>query len=153
MFKRFPSLSVLFTLTVSAVSAQVIYFNYSKIGFFATGSWESPDPSVKTNMTETKIDCFREMKTCVLATADNMMGRPHVFTSYLDVIKWNDDGLIATDSSPICMTLTMQVSVADRHITLTHSLKRLDDDKAEGCKFFGADQTTEDIFVDGWPGP
>jgi hypothetical protein len=36
-------------------------------------------PDVKTAMTETKIDCFREMKTCVLATADNMMGRPHVF--------------------------------------------------------------------------
>jgi len=64
MFKRFLALSVLFTLTVSA---QVIYFNYSKIGFFATGSWESPDPNVKTEMTETKIDCFREMKTCVLA--------------------------------------------------------------------------------------
>src|SRR5258708_17644935 len=76
------------------------------------------------------------MKTCVLATADNLMGRPHVFTSYLDVIKWDGDGLIATDSSPICMTLTMQVSVAEKHITLSHSLKRLDADKAEACKFF-----------------
>jgi hypothetical protein len=144
MFKRFLALSVLFTLTVSA---QVVYFNYSKNGFFATGSWESPDPNIKTDMTETKVDCFREMKTCVLATADNLMGRPHVFTSYLDVIKWDDDGLIATDSNPICMTLTMQVSVADKHITLTHSLKRLDADKAKACKDFGAEKTTEDIFV------
>lgn len=144
MFKRFLALSFLFTL---GVSAQVIYFNYSKIGFFATGSWESPDPSVKTNMTETQIDCFRDTKTCVMATADNLMGRPHVFTSYLDVIKWDDNGLIATDSSPVCMTLTMQVSVADKHITLAHSLKRLDADQAKACKFFGAEKTTEDIFV------
>src|ERR1700682_2545046 len=143
MFKRFLALSVLFTLTVSA---QVIYFNYSKIGFFATGSWESPDPNVKTEMTETKIDCFSEMKTCVLATADNMMGRPHVFTSYLNVIKWDDDGLIATDSSPICMTLTMQVSVADKHITLAHSLKRLDPDKAEALQFFGGGENNENMF-------
>ncbi|HET6932589.1 MAG TPA: hypothetical protein VFI45_19850 [Candidatus Acidoferrum sp.] len=137
-------LGAFFTLTASA---QAVYFNYSKSGFFATGSWESPDPNIKTDMTETKIDCFKEIKTCVLATAENLMGRPHVFTSYLGVIKWDDDGLIATDSSPICMTLTMQVSFADKHITLAHSLKRLDADKAEACKFFGAEKTTEDIFV------
>jgi hypothetical protein len=125
----------------------VIYFNYTKTGFFATGSWESPDPNVKTDMTETQIDCFKEMKSCVVATADNAMGRPHVSTNYLDVIKWDDDGLIATDSSPICMTLTMQVSVADKHITLAHALKRLDADQAKACKFFGAEKITEDIFV------
>jgi hypothetical protein len=144
MLRRFLGLNVLFTL---AVSAQVIFFTFSKDGFFATGSWESPDPNVKTDMTETRIDCFREMKTCVLATADNLMGRPHVFTGYLDIIKWDDDGLIATDSSPICMSLTMQVSVADKHVTLTHSLKRLEADKAKACKDFGAEKTTEDIFV------
>jgi hypothetical protein len=45
------------------------------------------------------------------------------------------------------MTLTMQVSVADKHITLAHALKRLDADKAKACKAFGAEKTTEDIFV------
>jgi hypothetical protein len=144
MFKRFLALSILLTL---GVSAQVIYFNYSKNGFTATGSWESPDSKVKTDMTETQIDCFKEMKTCVLATADNSMGRPHVFTSYLDVIKWDDDGLIATDSTPICMTLTMQVSPADKHITLARALKRLDAEQAQACKFFGAEKSIEDIFV------
>src|ERR1700741_4541808 len=117
---RFLALKFLVTLSVSA---QVIYFEYTKAGFFATGSWESQDPNVKTDMTETQIDCFKEMKTCVMATADNLMGRPHVFTSYLNVIKWDDDGLIAIDSSAICMNLTMQVSVVDKHITLIHTLK------------------------------
>jgi len=140
---RLLVLSILFAL---GVSAQVIYFNYTNSGFFATGSWESQDPNVKTDMTETQIDCFRGMKTCVVATADNLMGRPHIFTSYLDVIKWDNDGLIATDSSPICMNLTMQVSVTDKHITLTHAWKRLDPDKAKACKTIGA-ETAEDIFV------
>jgi hypothetical protein len=143
MFKRLLALPLLCCLSLYA---QVIFFNYSKNSFFAKGSWESADPNVKTDMTETQIDCFREMKTCVLATADNLMGRPHVSTSYLDVIKWDDDGLIATDSSPICMSLTMQVSVADKHITLTQ-LKRLDAEKAEACKDFGAEKTTQDFFV------
>ena len=58
MFKRFLALSVLFTLGVSAQVA----FNYSKRGFSARGSWESPDPSVKTDMTEAKIDCFTREK-------------------------------------------------------------------------------------------
>ena len=141
---RFLALSVLFTL---GVSAQVIYLDFTKSGFFATGSWESQDPNVKTDMTETQIDCFKQMKTCVIATADNLMGRPHVFTSYLNVIKWDDDGLIATDSSPICMNLTLQVSIADKHITLVHALKRLDADKAKACKTFGAEGTVEDLFV------
>ena len=110
--------------SLSVYQRKVIYFEYTKAGFFATGSWESHDPNVKTDMTETQIDCFKEMKTCVMATADNLMGRPHVFTSYLNVIKWDDDGLIAIDSSAICMNLTMQVSVADKHITLIHTLKR-----------------------------
>jgi hypothetical protein len=144
MSKRFLALSLLFAL---GVSAQYIHFNYSKNGFVANGSWESPDPKVKTDMTETQIDCFSEMKICVLATADNLMGRPHVSTSYLDVIRWDDDGLIATDSSPICMTLTMQVSAADKRITLVHALKRLEADQAKACKDFGAEKTTEDIFV------
>jgi hypothetical protein len=144
MLKRLLTLNVLFALVVPA---QTVYFRYSKTSFFATGSWESPDPNVKSDMTETKIDCFREWKTCVVATADNMMGRPHVFTSYLDVIKWDDEGLIATDSSPICMTLTIQVSVADEHITLAHSLKRVDADTAKACEYSGAEKTTEDIFV------
>jgi hypothetical protein len=143
-FARFLALSVLLTLTVSA---QVIYFDFNRIGFFATGSWESPEPTVKTEMTETQIDCFKEMKTCVLATAENFMGRPQVSTSYLDVIKWDEDGLIATDSSPVCMALTMQVSVADKHVTLAHAPKKLDADKAKACKFFGAEKSAEDLFV------
>ena len=144
MFTRIVVLSVLLTL---GVSAQVIYFNYTKSGLVVTGSWESPDPNVKAAMTETQIDCFREWKTCVMATADNLMGRPHVFTSYLDVIRWDGDGLIATDSSPVCMTLTMHVSVADKYIRSIHALKRLDADQAKACKDFGAEKTTEDIFV------
>jgi hypothetical protein len=86
-FARFLVLTVLLTL---AVSAQVIYFDFTKTGFFATGSWEAMDPTVKAEVTETQIDCFREMKTCVLATAENFMGRPQVSTSYLDVIKWDE---------------------------------------------------------------
>jgi len=144
MFKRLFTLSILVTL---ALAAQSRYFRYSKASFSATGSWESPDPNVKSEMTETKIDCFRERKTCVVATADSKMGRPHVFTSYLDVIKWDDDGLVAADSSPICMTVTMQVSVTDEHITLAQSLKRVDADTAKACDYSGVEKTTEDIFV------
>jgi hypothetical protein len=131
----------------AGVSADVVYFNYSNSGFFATGSWESPDPKAKPDMTETQIDCFRELKTCVLATADNIVGRPHIETSYLDVIQWTSDGLIATDSSPICMTLTMQVSAGDKHVVLMHSMKKLAADQAKACKYFGANESAEDLFV------
>lgn len=142
--KRLVAISLLATLTASA---QVIYFNYSESGFFATGSWASVDANVKASVSETQIDCFRNLKSCVEATAEYYMGHPHVSVSYLDVIRWDNNGIIATDSSGTCMTVTMQVSFADKHISATHSVKQLDAKTAKACKFFGANKTEEEIFI------
>jgi hypothetical protein len=41
----------------------------------------------------------------------------------------------------------MQISFADEYVTLVHAVKRLGADQAKARKDFGAEKTTEDIFV------
>ena len=142
--RRFIAISLFATLSTSA---QVIYFNHSEGGFSATGNWAVADPSVKAPLSETEIDCFKNSKTCVEATAEYYMGHPHVSVNYLDLVKWDEDGIIATDSSGSCMVVTLQISFADKRISSTHSVKQLDDETEKACKFFGAGETEEDIFV------
>jgi hypothetical protein len=142
--KWLVAICVFVTLTASA---QVIYFDHSASGFFATGNWASADASVKAPLSETRIDCFKNSKSCVEATAEYYMGHPHVSISYLDVLKWDGNGIIAADSSGSCMTVTVQISFADKRITSMHAVKQLDTETTKACKFFGADKTEEEIFV------
>jgi hypothetical protein len=128
--------------------ASTIYFSYDKDSFSATGNWIPADPKDKPAFpSETQVDCFRTGMSCVEATADLYMGHPHVSLNYFQVIKWDKDGIIAGDSSGICMTVTMQITFAEKRISSTHSLKQLDDKVKQSCAFFGADKTQEDIFV------
>jgi hypothetical protein len=145
------SIILFFISLIPAVEAQRasnIYFNYDNDSFWATGNWIPADPNDKPGFpSETEIDCFRSSKNCVEAIAEFYMWHPHITLNYLDIIKWDRDGIIARDSSKICMTVTMQITFAEKRISSTHSIKRLDDEKKKACNFLGADKTEEDIFV------
>jgi hypothetical protein len=126
----------------------VIFFEYDNDSFSATGYWIPADPNDKRAFpSETQLDCFRSDKSCVEGTAEFYMGHPHVSLSYLRVVKWDNDGIVATDSSGVCMTVTMQITFAEKRISATHSMKRLDDEKKKACNFLGAEKTQEEIFV------
>jgi hypothetical protein len=129
-------------------SAPPIFFNYGKDAFSATGEWVAADTKGASPIpSETEIDCFKSSTSCVEATAEFYSGHPHVTIGYLQVIKWDGDGIIASDSSGICMTVTMQISFAEKRISSTHSAKQLNDKTKDACKYFGAAKTEEDIFV------
>lgn len=129
-------------------SAPPIFFNYGKDGFSATGEWVAADTKGALSIPgETEIDCFKSSASCVEATAEFYSGHPHVTIGYLQVIKWDENGIIASDSSGICMTVAMQISFAEKRISSTHSAKQLSDKTKEACKYFGAAKTEEDIFV------
>lgn len=135
-------------LATLPASAQVIYFTYVKDQFSATGNWVAADTKAKPEIpSETEIDCNKNSRACVEATAEFYMGHPHVTVNYYQVIRWDADGIIATDTSGTCMTVTLQISLADKRISSTHAVKRLDQEAKEACKFFQADKTEEDIFV------
>ena len=129
-------------------AAAPTYFSHDKNNFTATGDWTPADTKTDSSFpSETEIDCFKNSMSCVEATAEFYSGHPHVTLDYLRVIRWDDDGMVASDSSGICMTVTVQISFAEKHISSTHSAKHLNDKTKEACKDFGAEKTEEDIFV------
>jgi len=145
--RRIIVVVMLFMVSASAKES-VLFFTYDKNSFSATGNWTPADQKEKASfLSETQIDCSRTGKSCVEATAEFYMGHPHVTLNYLQIIKWDNDGIIATDSSGICMAVTMQISFAEKHISSTHSMKQLDDEKKQACSFFGAEKVQEDVFV------
>jgi hypothetical protein len=129
-------------------SASPLFFTSDEDGFTATGSWIPADSKTSSSVrSETEIDCFKNSLSCVEATAEFYSDHPHVTLNYLQVLKWDNDGIIASDASGICMTVAVQISFAEKRISSTHSAKQLDDKKKEACKFFRAEKTEEDIFI------
>src|SRR5262249_3563276 len=96
--------SVSFILVAEPQRTNTVFFVHDKDNFSATGNWIPADPKGKPAFpSETQIDCFRSNMTCVEAIAEFYMGHPHVMLNYLQVIKWDTDGIVARDSSKICM--------------------------------------------------
>jgi hypothetical protein len=130
-------------------AAPPIYFNRDQNNFTATGSWvpAADTKTISSVHSETEIDCFKNSLSCVEATAEFYSDHAHVTLNYVQVLKWDNDGIIVSDSSGICMTVTVQISFAEKRISSTHSAKQLNDKTKEACKFFGAEKTEEEIFV------
>ncbi len=119
--------------------------------FSATGKWVSKPSNPKNEPfpQEVEIDCFKGKHgdVCVEATAEYYMGHPHISVSYLDILKWDKDGIVAIDSSGVCMTNTVLINFADQSISDTVSLKKLTDETKSACAFFGAGQSESLVFV------
>jgi hypothetical protein len=143
-------LAIILLASSPAVFAQdaVIFFSSDQNSFSATGNWAPSDPRNKPAFpSETQIDCFRDGMLCVEATAEYSKGHPHVALNYFAVSKWDKDGIIATNSSPICMAVTLQISFTDKRVSVTHSAKELDEENKGACKLFSGSTAQEDVFV------
>src|SRR5579863_4690176 len=131
-------------ITASAFS-QVhlsVHFSVGQTSFYADGreSEKSLFPS------ETQINCDRQGKTCIAATAEYYSGNPHVSIEYFQVLKWDADGIIAV-SDAICMQRTMIVSFPNKAISISGMLKSLPSEKTEACGTVGASKPYTDVFV------
>lgn len=144
--------TVLFFALAAPLSAQNqnsnLYFSATNQGLVATGRWVLSDPKGKAAFpSETEIDCDRQLRMCTEATAEYYSGHPHVSLTYLDIVRWDDDGIIATAPGAICVTTTILVSFAEKSIKATDSLKQLSGEKKEACKFVGATGAQTYSFV------
>ena len=139
-------------MLTASLSAQKVksplYFFVASDGFSATGRWVPSDPKDKAAYpSETEITCHLRSKSCIEATAEYYSGHPHVSTTFYQVVKWDENGLIATSQDGICMEETLLVSFPDKSISNRHTIKKLNDDQKEACKFFGVSGTEADEFV------
>lgn len=125
-----------------------LYFSATSHALVATGRWVPSDPKGKAPFpSETEIDCDRQLRMCTEATAEYYSGHPHVSLTYLDIVRWDDDGIIATAPDAICVTTTILISFAEKSIKATDSLKRLSREKKEACNFVGATGAQNFSFV------
>src|SRR5580692_4885947 len=116
-----------------------LYFNHSNDGFSANGRWVPADAKQKAAFpTEVELDCDRITKSCVEATAEYYSGHPHVSIDYLQIDKWDTNGITASSSSGICMVRNVAISFGDKTIVQTVSSKTLDQEKLKACKLLGA---------------
>jgi hypothetical protein len=114
----------------------------------ASGRWISSDPKVKAAYpSEVEIDCVRTTKICTEATAEYYSGLPHVSLAYLEIIKWDGSGIIATSADAICMIRTVILSFPDKSINETRSPKKLATDVKAACKTLGLTDSEMSIFV------
>jgi hypothetical protein len=149
MKNQWAALALLMSLPAySQAYKPTLYFFADSSGFSATGRWVPSDIKDKAAYpSETEIDCDRPSKTCTEATAEYYSGHPHVSLTYFAIVKWDENEIVATSSSSICMVQTILVSIPDKTISETHSIKKLDAEKKEACQSFGASGTSTDAFV------
>ena len=93
---------------------------------------ESPE---KTQFpSETQINCDRQSKTCIAATAEYSSGHPHVSIEYFQLLKWDVDGIIATSNDAVCMQRTLLISFPNKAISISGMLKGLPKEKQKHAK-------------------
>jgi hypothetical protein len=148
MQARFICLVLASTVAYAQQTKPALHFGVKDDSFYTSGRWVPSDPKDKAaHPSEVEIDCNGQQKICIEATAEYYSGHPHVSIDYLDITKWDTNGIIATSSSGICMTRTVLISFATMSISDTHSLKVLDKNVKGACAYFGASDTEIDIFV------
>ena len=63
-----------------------------------------------------EIDCFRSDKTCMEATASVIGTDPDILVEYYDVLKWDENGIVAEKTSAICMTNQLNINFQEQSV-------------------------------------
>lgn len=145
---------LLLGLSICLLSAQAqkakppLYFYFDGLGFSANGRWISADPKQKGAFpSEVQLECNRSTKLCTEATAEYFSGHPHVSIDYLNIERWDANGIVASGSGSICMIRMLTISFADKTIVQAISSKVLSEEKRTACKFLSASGTELEKFV------
>ena len=128
-----------------------VYFSNSEKYFTATGKWAAVSANAGEQVSmphEVEIDCFKG-NACVVGSAEYYVGAPHITLAYVEILKWTHDGILAEDTSGICMTQTLHISFADQRVMLSFTSKALPKEQRDSCKFFGAEPTEEIMVLKG----
>jgi len=129
-------------LSLAQRSSPPVHFNVDSGNFYADGR-----EGEKTQFpSETQLNCDRQSKTCIAATAEYYSGHPHVSIEYFHILKWDADGIIAI-SNALCLQRTMIVSFPNKAISISGAQRSLPKDKKEACETVGASQPYTDVFV------
>ena len=88
-----------------------------------------------------EIDCFKAQDTCMVATASIVGSEPDITVEYYDVIRWDENGIVAENSEPICMTNQLNITFQDQSVMAIDSPKQNAKGFKDSCKTVGHTQT------------
>jgi hypothetical protein len=88
---------------------------------YAVGKWSDADD--KLAVWSTEIHCYKSFGLCEEADANNYYEHPGATLNSFDILRWDNQELIAVDSSPICVVNTLRVDFRANKVTITSSIK------------------------------
>ena len=111
---------------LSAQDAKPVFSSAS--GFVvASGKWKSTSGIPGDEMPEkhaVEIQCRLDIRECYEATARIVAGQPQVVLLNYSVIEWDKNGIIAEDSSSICMTNRLLISFQEQGVMAVDTPKK-----------------------------
>jgi hypothetical protein len=130
-------LQLLVLLAISSIAAAQnatpsVHFSVDPNNLYADGRWV-PSKEKSAFPSETQLNCMRQWRSCLAATAETYAGHPHVSIEYFQIVQWDDSGLAAVDADPICMKRTMVISFAGKTVSVSGSVKNVPKEQREAC--------------------
>ena len=133
-----PTLSTLLLLCAlmpAQTASPNLHFYMDATSFTAEGTWVPVEPKDHAaNQSESRLDCDKATGQCIEATAEDYAGHPHIDVSYLQIAKWDRNGIVASDSNAICVTRTINVGFAAKHVSDVREMKVLPAEKRKACE-------------------
>jgi hypothetical protein len=96
----------------------------------AVGKWSDAGDELGT--TSTHIECYKKLGFCSEAEAYSLGNQAWVNLETLDILRWDNQELIAVDSTPTCQVNQIRFDFKTKQVTATEILKG--DSKDPFCK-------------------
>jgi len=125
------SACIAFALAIPVAAQKPIIFDVSNvvvgtqkiptIYLFAEGKWSDAGEHVGADSTQ--IFCYKSLGFCDVANAIWNGSEAVVSLTAFDILRWDNQEIIAVDSSPICIVNTLRADLNTKRITLSSSDK------------------------------
>lgn len=110
----------------------------------AAGKWSDAGNNVAILSTE--IHCYKRFGVCEVASAFLVFGEAMVGLDSYDILRWDNNEIIAVDSSPICIVNTLRFDLVAKKVSLSSTSKGETRDKLCSGE---ASATAKTIFLTG----
>lgn len=111
---------------------------------FANGKWKATTGRQGDEMAfkhAVEIDCFRSEKRCMEATASIVGTEPDLAVQYYEVIRWDENGLVAQSDDAICMTNQLIINFQEKSVLAVDAPKLGAKGLKDTCKVVDHTQT------------
>ena len=111
---------------------------------FANGKWKSTTGRKGDEMPfkhTVEIDCFQSEKSCMEATASVVGTEPDLNVQYYEVIRWDENGLVAQSEDAICVTNQLVINFQEKSVLAIDAPKRGAKGFQDSCKLVDHTQT------------